>query len=98
MLGWRNSLLTDSHGSVVGTLSSGEDITEYKRAEKSLEQLSGHILQLQDQERRVIARDLHDSTGQNLVALETNLGLLRNSISPSERKLRSADSHLSKAS
>ena len=89
MLGWRNSLLTDSHGSVVGTLSSGEDITEYKRAEKSLEQLSGHILQLQDRERRVIARDLHDSTGQNLVALETNLGLLRNSIPPSERKLRS---------
>ncbi len=88
VLSWRNSLLKDSHGTVTGTLSSGEDITDYKRAEKSLEELSGHILQLQDQERRVIARDLHDSTGQNLVALETNLGLLRNSISPSERKLR----------
>ncbi|MFC1835017.1 PAS domain S-box protein [Thermodesulfobacteriota bacterium] len=33
---WRNSLLFDSHGDPVGTLSSGEDVTERKRAEAAL--------------------------------------------------------------
>jgi two-component system, cell cycle sensor histidine kinase and response regulator CckA len=36
MIGWRNSLLRDDAGRVIGTLSSGEDITERKRAEQDL--------------------------------------------------------------
>jgi two-component system NarL family sensor kinase len=43
---------------------------------------------LQDEERRGIARDLHDSTGQDLVALATTLGQLRSSIPSVERKSR----------
>ena len=41
MIGWHNSLLRDDEGRVIGTLSSGEDITERKRAESGLRQLSG---------------------------------------------------------
>ncbi|MBI1390634.1 MAG: PAS domain S-box protein [bacterium] len=33
---WRNRILYDSSGAVVGTLSSGEDVTERKRAERAL--------------------------------------------------------------
>src|SRR6202030_2874793 len=43
---------------------------------------------VQDEERRKIARDLHDSTGQDLVALATMLGQLRESIPSAERKSR----------
>jgi two-component system NarL family sensor kinase len=50
-----------------------EDITEIKRAEEELAQLSARLLTVQDQERRRIARELHDSTAQNLLAVILNL-------------------------
>jgi PAS domain S-box-containing protein len=61
-----------------GTLvtSAIRDITERKRAEQSLRFLSGQLLHLQDQERRRIARELHDSSGQLLAALGMNLSLV----------------------
>jgi PAS domain S-box-containing protein len=77
MIRWSNSQLRDEEGRVIGTLSSGEDITERKKAEDQLQRLAGQLLRLQDEERRKLARDLHDSTGQNLVALKAVLGRLR---------------------
>jgi PAS domain S-box-containing protein len=61
-----------------GTLvtSAIRDITERKKAEESLRLLSGQLLHLQDQERRRIARELHDSAGQILAALGMNLSLV----------------------
>jgi len=41
--------------------------------ESSLRHLSGRLLQLQDEERRRIARDLHDTTGQKIAALSMSL-------------------------
>ena len=48
-------------------------ILERRRAEDSLRHLSGRLLQLQDEERRRIARELHDSTTQVLGALAINM-------------------------
>ena len=45
-----------------------EDITEIKRAETGLRELAERLLRLQDEERRHMARELHDTTAQNLVA------------------------------
>ncbi len=61
-----------------GTLvtSAIRDISERKRTEESLRLLSGRLLHLQDQERRRIARELHDSAGQVLAALGINLSLV----------------------
>jgi PAS domain S-box-containing protein len=36
VIAWHNTLVRDSHGTVISTLSSGEDITERKRAEDEL--------------------------------------------------------------
>jgi PAS domain S-box-containing protein len=61
-----------------GTLvtSAIRDITERKQVEESLRVLSGQLLKSQDNERRRIARELHDSAGQLLAALGMNLDSL----------------------
>ncbi len=53
--------------------SAIRDISERKRAEESLRVLSGKLLHMQDDERRRLARELHDSAGQILAALSMNL-------------------------
>lgn len=52
------------------------DITDRKKADDGLRQLSGQLLSLQDQERRRISRELHDSTAQVLAAVQMNLSIL----------------------
>ena len=52
------------------------DISQRKLSEEGLRLLSGQLLHLQDEERRHIARELHDSAGQTLAALSMNLSPL----------------------
>jgi len=75
-------------GDLLEFVGTTVDITDRKRAEEELRRLSGQLLRLQDEERRKIARDLHDSTGQDLVALATTLGQLSDSIPSSARRSR----------
>jgi signal transduction histidine kinase len=50
-----------------------------RKSEEASRRLSGRLLQLQDEERRKFARELHDSLGQYLVSLKMNLSLLSRS-------------------
>ncbi|HET9941928.1 MAG TPA: PAS domain-containing protein, partial [Terriglobia bacterium] len=58
---------------LIGTAS---DVTALKTAEEDLRQLSTRLLNAQDQERRRIARQLHDGTAQNIFAVRLNLARL----------------------
>ena len=78
----------DLSGKVSALVGTVKDITERRQAEDGFKKLSGRLLKLQDDERRKIARDLHDETGQNLAALSSTLGHLRGSISSASPKLR----------
>jgi len=52
------------------------DVTARRNAEEALRKLSGRLLGIQDQERRRIARELHDSLGQYLVGLKITIEML----------------------
>jgi signal transduction histidine kinase len=53
---------------------------ELDAANHSLSELSARLLRLQDEERRRIARELHDSVGQTLAALSMNLSAVGSEI------------------
>jgi len=55
------------------SIGVAHDITDQVRTEEELRQLSSRLLALQDEERRRIARDLHDSVSQKLLAISLNL-------------------------
>ncbi len=64
----------------VGAVVVTVDITESKRAERALQEsrerlqiLSQRLVEVQEDERRAIARELHDRVGQTLAALNINL-------------------------
>jgi len=79
------SALKDIKGRVLAIASITRDISERKRAEQELQRLTAHLLNLQDEERRRIARELHDVTAQNLFVINLNLSRLqRGRMEPSE--------------
>jgi PAS domain S-box-containing protein len=77
----------------VGAVATGEDVTTTKLAEEALRRseaelrlLSSRLLDLQDSERRRIARELHDGTAQNLFALNIALSRMLQQASTGESR------------
>lgn len=67
----------DQSGKIIGFYGFAVDITERKRAEKALKEserelrvLSAKLLSIQEDEKKRVALELHDSIGQNLQAIK----------------------------
>ncbi|MGB4783735.1 MAG: PAS domain S-box protein, partial [Candidatus Acidiferrum sp.] len=86
VIGWRHPNSTEvlwtlgnavpqfaADGSVSAVINTFTNITERKQAEEALHQLSTRLLQLQDEERRRLGRELHDSLAQSVLAVNLNL-------------------------
>jgi len=77
---WADVVITalrDEAGNLRGFAKVTRDMTERRKSEEAVRQLSGRLLRLQDEERRRMARELHDSTAQTLSALTLNLALVK---------------------
>src|SRR2546425_4828548 len=83
---WAHVILTpllDETGKPRGFSEITHDITERKRAEEDLHSYadrlkvtSRRLVEVQEAERRLLARELHDRVGQNLTALGINLSII----------------------
>jgi PAS domain S-box-containing protein len=63
LISWANTVLTNSDGTVKHIIGTGLDITERKR-------LENQILEISEREQRRFGHDLHDGLGQRLTGLE----------------------------
>ena len=85
--------LLDTDRNVSGVICTLRDITEHKQAEAAENQLretrllAQHMSEVQENERRHLARELHDELGQCLTAIKTDAVLIRNRTEASEPKV-----------
>lgn len=77
-------------GEVQGVFAAARDITEMKKMEEelrkskeSLEILNNHLVEVRENERAVIARDLHDQLGQSLTALKLDINRMKGFVNSS---------------
>jgi PAS domain S-box-containing protein len=78
-------LSTDEDGEPI-IIANKRDISERKRREEQYRQLAARLLNLQDEERRRLARELHDDTAQNLALLNINLASIKHLLHPDQEK------------
>lgn len=84
-------------------LSIARDITERKLAEeklkrtsKLLRELATHLQSIREEERTMIAQEIHDELGQVLTALKIQVSLIANKLGSSQDQLKQKISSLSK--
>ena len=63
----------DANGSPAGLVAVARDITERKRAEEELRNLSRRVIETQESERLRVARELHDGINQVIASVDMRL-------------------------
>lgn len=67
------------------------DITERRKTEEAIRNLSARLLRVQDDERRRLARELHETVGQNLAGVRMNLGVMKPFAAGDDRAAEAVD-------
>ncbi|MCL4503912.1 MAG: PAS domain S-box protein [Deltaproteobacteria bacterium] len=78
--------LYDEFGQVSGLCGISADITTIKKAQEQLKRLSGSIMANQENERTLLARELHDELGQLLTALQMDCTWMQDRLAGSDPK------------
>ena len=73
---------------LAGVYGLYQDVTERNKAQIAFREISDQLENLQQEERRRLARDLHDSTSQELAVLNWNLTRLMNLVGERDEALR----------
>jgi PAS domain S-box-containing protein len=73
--------LFDAKGRLVRVIGMVADVTNVKRAEETLAEMTRKLIQAQEQERARIGRDLHDDVNQRLAMLAIELEQLKENTS-----------------
>jgi two-component system, NarL family, sensor kinase len=73
---------------LAGVYALYQDVTERNKAQTAFRAIADQMDNLQQEERRRIARDLHDSTSQELTVLNWNLTRLKNLIGDKDEALK----------
>lgn len=91
----RGILTAGADGKAESAMGILQDITDRVRSEEDLHKLLRKLLGLRDEDRRRLARQLHESVGQTLAALTMSMGRLRDSlpagVTPSQALWRSCN-------
>ncbi len=88
------SAVKDPMGRITSVSAIAHDIADRKQVERELKELSARLLNVQDEERRNMARELHDSVIQGLAAAIINLSLMKDSLQLDREAARTLDETL----
>jgi PAS domain S-box-containing protein len=69
--------ITEQEGRRAELVGVMNDITDLKLAEERIRALTSRMIRIQDDERRRISRELHDSLGQYLTSVKINVELIK---------------------
>ncbi len=75
-------------GELAGVYGLYQDVTQRNHAQNAFRKISDRLENLQQEERRRLARDLHDSTSQELAVLNWNLGRLMSLVGDRDEALQ----------
>lgn len=88
--GWYMGLYSphiSAGGEIIGVIGTIREISKYKEAEENLRdsrenlrRFASHLQTIREEERTMIAREIHDELGQSLTAMKINLSMLHNQI------------------
>lgn len=82
--------LSSREGKPDRLVTAFSDITKRKEAEEALHHLSARLLRLQDEERRRLGRELHDSLAQSVMAVNLDLAQVTRSPVPLDKSAKHA--------
>lgn len=85
---WFNTPMVAQDGSVTGVISLVHNVTEQKVTENALRELSGRLISAQEEERKRVARELHDDIGQRLALVAIQLDRERQDLQASPEAMR----------
>ena len=95
--------LTDKNGKIINYVSSQHNITERKWAEEEiknsqsqLRNLTAHLQSVREEERTLVAREMHDVLGQALTAMKMDLSWLDNRLPKDQKSLLEKTKSMSK--